>query len=265
MGKNNWYYHVTVQPYNCDGLGKTYYLSDCLIEELDKVTSELSQRYSWSVEQNTNNDDSHIHIALHLKSPCDQKSLYQFYIGIISKYYELSQDGYARCVDIQHKTLEKLYLLVSGYFLKQQPDRYKCVNFDDDKLEKARKEYKELKDIAEAKKLAGKTFLDPNRKHLLICKDISSFFKCLKNLYDMDKYRDLFTLENYGELHIKVLQEFKLTYDIKNKNSYLRQFTEFLISHNINTNIEKLSLVNYFVPKKEEYISNTLDRYFLFE
>lgn len=274
MVKTNYYFHVTIQPHNCDGLGKTNYLSDCLIEELDKVTQELSQRYAWSVEDNTSNDGKHIHIALHLNSPCDQKSLYSYFNDIVLKYYALTEDGMKHCVDIQHKTLNKLYLLVSGYFMKQKlhenfditpNNTYKCYGFDDDKLEVARKEYLVLKEQSLAKDRAKKSFLDPDRKDLHICKDISSFLKCLKTLYDTGEYQDLFSLENYGELHIILLRKYKLSYHINNKNQFLRQLTEFFISHNIDTEKEKVSLVNYFRPKQEEYISTSIDRYFLFE
>ncbi len=268
MAKQFYYFHLTIQPYNCDGLRNTNYLSECLIEDLDKVLQDLTQKYSWSVEDNENNDDRHIHCALHLKSSCSQQALYDYFNDFIHKYYTLNKHGLKRCIRIDHKTETQLYLLTSGYFEKQgytaNNKRYKQFNFDADRISRERENYLKLKKESELKE-KYKTFLNPNRKDLLFINDISQFCKCLRQLYEIGTVNHLFSLEKYGELHIFLLKEYKISFDISQKNRFLRYFTEFLISQDIETELEKQSLVNYFYPKKEEYISTSIERYFVFD
>ena len=269
MSKKHWYYHLTIQPHNCDALGAgNNYLSGCLIEDLDKTLLSISQKYSYSVEDNSGNDDRHVHCAIHLKEQCSQQALYDYFKDWIHKYYTLSQAGLQRCINVKHKTLTQLYLLVSGYFEKQgftkDNNRYKQVGFDNDRLDSERQNYLKLKQESTLKE-KYQNYLNPNRKDLYIIKDISQFLKCLRQLYEIGTVNHLFSLESYGELHIFLLKEYKISFDISQKNKFLRQFTEFLISLNIETELEKVSLINYFYPKKEEYISTSIERYFLFD
>lgn len=257
------YYHVTIQPYNCDGLHQTDYMSTTLFERIKTIIKDISEMYSIVREPSQREGEYHCHFVLHLKESSEQKSLYDFFLDIIQQYYTLTQDGQRYCLKVLHKTETQIKLCAFGYFTKSAKPEY--YNFPMEDQEKFHKQYLEL--VENKGDNNDKHLLDPNKKYPIWIKDKTTYFRALKKIYDLHTdSRPLFVLAHFDKLQDFVMRNYKICMDHTNKKIFTRNFTEFLICHNIDTDkLEQISLDKYFSPDINTNIHTNETSYYVFD
>ncbi len=87
------YFHITINPKNCDGSNRQIdFLSNELISELDKYLIYQSKSFARAIETNKDKLGHHYHFVLFAKQALEKKILNNHLKEMISHHYLLSDD-----------------------------------------------------------------------------------------------------------------------------------------------------------------------------
>lgn len=139
------YFHITVQPKNCDGSGREInYLSETLVSLLDGYLINISDKYARAVENNNDKTGQHYHFVSFAKKKDTCQNIKNNLLHIIQTIYTISDTAQKRLVYVKHKTNKQAHLCAGGYLTKQYSGRRLKTNIDEDTIKKYKQEYETL-------------------------------------------------------------------------------------------------------------------------
>lgn len=254
--RNYNYFHITVQPKNCDGTNREInYLSKNLIEVLDKYLLNISNNYARVVENNSDKTGQHYHFVCFAKKADTCEHIKSNLIHIISNIYSLSDTAQERLVYVKHKTLKQAHLCAGGYLTKQYSGQRLVTNISSDVIEQYKKEYETLC-VSKKSNEFSKWVLDYNkRSYPHVFNKINKYYEALSIIFEEDKkILDEFSSSNFQNFYLSILYKYKISYEYSDIKKFQRQILEYLVVLSKNTNIDNESLVNLMkFNKSDEY------------
>lgn len=266
------YLHITVNPKNCDASSReTDFLTDGLINELDKYLISLSYNYSRAIELNKDKIGHHYHFAMFSKYKRLPSYIKDMLTEIVSHHYLLSEDSKKHLIQVKHKTKKQIALCACGYLTKQfkgteflklcrdeieqklngEPSKF-ISNIDDDDMKQYREEYETLNEHSAQNKFSV-WVLDEN-KTLQSIKEINKYYEVLVILMEKDEEIDkIISSSKFHKLYPYILHKYKISYRYKQIKEFHRYIVEFLISINKYSKEDYESLVQLVKFQKEEW------------
>ncbi len=278
MPSNYNYFHITINPKNCDGTGRNFnFLTKELYQALDKYLISLSSQYSRAIEDNKDLIGQHYHFVLFAKSKKNKTLLNTNLTEIISQYYNLSEASEKRLIYIKHKTKKQAQLCAGGYLTKQFKDFNKSCTFkylsniNDEDMKSYREEYETLVENSNSTSKFSEWVLNVEKTTFAIEK-INKYYEVLDILLVNDeKLKKMFSTLNFHNFYIYILCKYKISYLYNRVEIFRRQIIEYLISKNLNSNLDYESLVNLLkfsksdefkiIEDENQYEQNTILNY----
>lgn len=260
MRKYN-YFTINVQPKNCDGSGQTEdYLSPKLHEQFRKYVSSMSNRYAIAIEQNSDEVNRHLHVALKTKKPLEVSDIHNTSYNILEQFYDITEAGYKRAIVIRHHTKRSFENTACGYLTKQfetleNNPNYESVGFDTLEINEYKSRYETEVEEHEKKKhetkgIHTKKFILDKNKRICLYKDINTYFKAVQIILEELQELDKINSSNFEKYYIVILQEYKIGYQINSIKKFHRDFLFFLTTINQLTDFDTETLVNFLSFKK---------------
>lgn len=254
------YLHITINPKNCDASSREIdFLTDELIEELDKYLISLSYNYSRAIELNKDKMGHHYHFAMFSKFKRLPSYISKMLTEIVSHHYLLSEDSQKHLLQVKHKTKKQINLCACGYLTKQFKDitllknnKKFISNIDDDDMKQYREEYETLHEQSAQNKFS--VWVLDETKTLLSIKEINKYYEILVILIEKDEeVNKIISSSNFHKLYPYILHKYKISYRYKNIKEFHRYIVEFLISINKYSKEDYESLVQLVKFQKEEW------------
>lgn len=252
------YFHITVQPKNCDGSGREInFLTTELIELLDKHLCDTTQvlYYARAIERNKDLTGQHYHIVLfhHEK---DKKSVqyYKDYINyLVGTIYNLSDNALQRLVFVKHKTKKQAYLCAGGYLTKQYKGRCLNTNISREELEKNRAEYETLVSNKKENEFSKWVLDCESRDYPHDLDRKNKYFEALSIIFKNDsEILAQFNSSNFHNFYLSILYKYKISFPFKCIKTFHRQILEYLYVKSKTNKIDNESLVNLLQFSKSD-------------
>lgn len=242
------YYHITVQPKNCDGTNRNdNYLTPNLVCKLDTQLQLLSKHFARGIEKNSDHIGTHYHIAIELKQKEEKEKLLNFIRDIVREEYDLSEIGERKAVVCMQKTLKSFKLIAYGYITKQfktlsgNPN-YKSHMPDED-TEVYTKEYEEL---TKRKKQTdfSEWVLDRSKKATAV-RNISRYYEIMDIIIERDNIENITEFNWHTQIYFYIIREYNITFEYNSIQKFHRQILEYLYMKMKITEIGSETLVNF--------------------
>lgn len=256
------YFHITINPKNCDGSGRHInFLTKEIVEALDKYLISLSSEYARAIENNRDLVGQHYHFVVFAKSKMNLNLLKTNLMEIISHYYNLSEASEKRLIYIKHKTKKQAQLCAGGYLSKQfvefdNTEHYRWLNnINDEDMVEYRKEYETLVEKSSTNKFS--LWVLNEDKTITSIRCINKYYEALDILLLHDEHLvKMFNSLNFQNFYIYILQKYKISYSFSKIQIFRRQIIEYLISKKLHSKIDYESLVNLLkFSKSDEFLT----------
>lgn len=260
MPSNYNYFHITINPKNCDGSGiHINYLTKEIIKALDDYLISLSCEYARAIENNKDLVGQHYHFVVFAKKKTNLTYLKNNLTEIISHYYNLSEASEKRLIYIKHKTKKQAQLCAGGYLAKQfvefdNTEHYRWINnIKDEDMVEYRKEYETLVENSNSASKFSKWVLNEDKTTTSI-RCINKYYEVLDILLTIDETLvEMFNSLNFQNFYIYILQTYKISYSFSKIQIFRRQIIEYLISKKLHSNLDYESLVDFLKFSKTDH------------
>lgn len=249
------YYHITVQPKNCDGTNRNDdYLSGNLVRKLDTALVPLSKHFARAIERNTDLVGTHYHYAIWLKEKTERAPFTDFVRDIVREEYDLSEQGERKSVVVINKTQKEMKLIAYGYCTKQFGNgtiscnaNYKS-DMPDEEFEEYKKEYEEL---VKRKKQTdfSEWVLDPFKKPTAV-RNISRYYEIMDIIIEKEDIENINEFNWHKLLYLHILSKYRITFEYNSIQKFHRQILEYLYMKMKISEIGSETLVNFTRFKK---------------
>lgn len=252
--RNYRYFHITVQPKNCDGSSRDPYdfLTPQLVSKLDTQLMLLSKHFARGIEKNSDKSGRHYHIAIELKEKTERNTILNFVKDIVREFYDLTEVGERKAVYCYQKTLKQFKLVAYGYITKQfktlqgNPN-YKSQMPDED-ISHYVKEYEEL--VERKKQTDFQEWVLDEEKKPTATRHISRYYEIMNIVIEKDNIENINEFNYHKLLYLHILTKYKITYEYNSISKFHRQVLEYLYMYGYLTNTGSETLVNFTRFKK---------------
>ena len=254
------YFHITVNPKNCDGTDRIdNYLIPKLITELDSNLISLSAQYARAIEQNRDKYGKHYHFVMFSTEKYEEKNIKTKILDILQNHYALTEQGQNMSVKIKHKTLNQANLCAGGYLTKSfkkgfAKNELYITNIDDEKIKSYREEYETiLSESAKGKFSKWVLYEEKDKTWIRTINEYCRAIDIIRNFEDTELIQ--FNSSNFQKYYIHILQKYKIGFEYNNIKKFHRQIIEYLIMDNNSTETDNETLVHFIKFQKEEIIN----------
>lgn len=252
------YFHITVQPKNCDGTNRNDdYLSATLVRKLDTALVPLSKHFARAIERNKDLIGTHYHISIWLKEKTERKPMTDFVRDIVRECYDLSEQGERKSVVVINKTQKEMKLIAYGYCTKQFETLDGNANYKSDMPDEDFEEYKkEYEELVKRKKETdfSEWVLDTEKKPTSV-RNISRYYEIMDIVIQRDNIENVNEFNFHKLIYFHILVNYKITFDYNSIKKFHRQILEYLYQKNDNniklSEIGSETLVNFTRFKKQ--------------